>query len=228
MFDRNRVLIGLAVAGAALLSRPALGAGPPASRFLIEVEGGAVFQSRNNVEIPNDGTATRFSLKDLVGEGPWPAGRVYVTYNINPKHSLRGMAAPLSYTETGMFGEAERFAGAQYQPQVPTEATYQFNSWRIGYRYTFVRNETWTWRVGLTAKIRDAKVELAQGATTSKDTDIGFVPLVHLSGERRLSESWRLLADIEALGGGPGRAEDASLKIGYNISEKAMLTAGYR
>jgi hypothetical protein len=32
-----------------------------ASRFIVEVEGGPVWQSYNNVEIPNDGTATRFA-----------------------------------------------------------------------------------------------------------------------------------------------------------------------
>jgi hypothetical protein len=197
-------------------------------RFIFELEGGAVWQTRNDVEIPNDGTATRFSLKDLVGEGPWPAGRLYFTYNITPKHSLRAMVAPLSYTDTGVFEEPVRFAGADYQPGLLTEATYQFDSWRVGYRFTFHRGERWIWRVGLTAKIRDAKIELAQGDTTSKDTDVGFVPLLHVSADWLFSRDWRLLFDIEALGGGPGRAEDGSLKIGYEISSQGMLTAGYR
>ena len=69
-----------------------------------------------------------------MGEGPWPAGRLYFTYNITPKHSLRAMAAPLSYTETGVFEEPVRFAKADYQPALPTEATYQFDSWRVGYQ----------------------------------------------------------------------------------------------
>jgi hypothetical protein len=210
------------------LSMPSVAAADAAPRFILELEAGAVWQSRNDTEIPNDGTATRFSLKDLVGEGPWPAGRLYFTYDISSRHSLRGMAAPLSYTETGNFEEPVRFAGAEYQPGVPTEATYQFNSWRVGYRFTFVRSEHWIWRVGLTAKIRDAKIELAQGATTSEDTDVGFVPLLHVSGDWRFSGSWRLLLDIEGLGGGPGRAEDGSLKIGYDIPRNGMLTVGYR
>ena len=44
-------------------------------RFEIEFEGGAAWQSRNDVEIPNDGTATRFSLHDLVGNGPLAGGK---------------------------------------------------------------------------------------------------------------------------------------------------------
>lgn len=39
-------------------------------RLLVEIEGGPVWQSSNEVEIPNDGTATRFSLADVVGSGP--------------------------------------------------------------------------------------------------------------------------------------------------------------
>jgi hypothetical protein len=218
----------LCVTAAIGLSMPSVAAADAVPRFTLELEAGAVWQSRNDVEIPNDGTATRFSLKELVGEGPWPAARLYFTYNINSRHSLRGLAAPLSYTETGTFEGPVRFAGADYLPGLPTEATYQFNSYRVGYRWTFHRGERWIWRVGLTAKIRDAKIELAQGATTSKDTDVGFVPLLHVSGDWRFSGSWRLLLDIEALGGGPGRAEDGSLKIGYDISSNGMLTVGYR
>jgi hypothetical protein len=198
------------------------------SRFVLEVEGGTVWQSRNDVEIPNDGTATRFSLTDLVDRGPWPAGRVYLTWNIDRKHSLRALAAPFSYTESGTPEESIRFAGIEYAPGETTEASYRFNSWRIGYRYTFVRSQRWTWRVGFTAKIRDAKIELRQGATSSRKTDVGFVPLLHIGGGWRIADRWRLMLDVEALAGGPGRAEDASLKIGYDLSPAWSLTAGYR
>lgn len=223
-----RVVQVLCVAAVLGLAMPSAVAADTASHFRLELEAGPVWQSRNDVEIPNDGTATRFSLKDLVGQGPWPTGRLYFTYDISSRHSLRGLAAPLTYTETGSFEEPVRFAGAEYQPGLPTEATYQFNSWRVGYRFTFVRSEHWIWRVGLTAKIRDAKIDLTQGNTTSKDTDVGFVPLLHVSGDWRFSRSWWLFLDIEALGGGPGRAEDGSLKIGYDISSNGMLTVGYR
>jgi hypothetical protein len=210
------------------LLAPAAAALADEQPFAIELEAGAVWQSSNNVEIPNDGTATRFSLKDLVGDGPWPAGRLYFTWNIDSKHGLRVLLAPLSYTETGIFDEPVLFVDEEYLPGVPTEATYQFNSWRVGYRYTFHRSERWTWRVGFTAKVRDAKIELKQGDRSSRDTDVGFVPLLHLSGDWQFAERWRLLLDIEALGGGPGRAEDVALKIGYDLSERWRVTAGYR
>jgi len=99
-------------------------------RFQIELEAGPVWQSRNDVQIPNDETGTRFSLTDLAGTGPWFTGRFYATWNIKPRHGLRLLLAPLSYTETGTFDEPVDFVGETYQPGEPTEATYQINSWR--------------------------------------------------------------------------------------------------
>lgn len=199
------------------------------SRFALELEAGPVWQSYNDIEIPNDGTATRFSLKDLAGTGPWFAGRAYLTWNINARHGLRVLAAPLSITETGTSADPLKFAGADYAAGAPVEATYKFNSWRLGYRYTFGGGgDRWTWRLGFTAKIRDAKIELKQGQTTSRKTDVGFVPLLHLSTDWRFAGRWFLLLDIEALAGGPGRAEDAALKISRELSPRLSLAAGYR
>lgn len=199
------------------------------SRFALELEGGPVWQSYNDVEIPNDGTATRFSLQDLAGSGPWFAGRAYLTWSVNDRHALRAMGAPLTIRETETPADTIRFAGAVYAPGTPVEATYQFNSWRLGYRYTFGGGgDRWTWRLGFTAKIRDAKIELKQGATTSKKTDLGFVPLLHVSADWHFTRQWLLLLDVEALAGGPGRAEDVSLKISREMSQRWSLSAGYR
>src|SRR5690625_5794285 len=43
----------------------------------VEVEGGPLWQSYNDIEVPNDGSATRFSFVDQAGHGPWAAGRLY-------------------------------------------------------------------------------------------------------------------------------------------------------
>ena len=198
------------------------------ARFEVELEAGAVWQSKNDVEIPNDGTATRFSLKDLIGGGPWPAGRFYFTWNINQRHGLRLLAAPLSYTETGTFEDQVLFAGEAYAADVPTEATYQFNSWRLTYRYRFKRGDRWNWWVGFTAKIRDAKIGLRQGNVASEDTDLGFVPLLYLRGDYRFTKHWHLMLDLDALAGGPGRAEDFSIKLGRDFGDRWQLAFGYR
>ena len=197
-------------------------------KFVVELEAGSVWQSKNDVQIPNDDTGTRFSLVDLAGEGPWPAARVYFTWNISERHGIRALLAPLSYTETGTFDEPVNFVGETYLPGVPTEATYQFNSWRLTYRYQFHRGDRWNWWVGFTAKVRDAKIELRQGDTSSMDSDVGFVPLLHLAADWRFADRWHLLMDLDALAGGPGRAEDLGLKVAFDINEQWTVTAGYR
>lgn len=224
---RTRLLITMALA-AAFVVVPALAGTDDDPRFEAELEVGPVWQSRNKVEIPNDGAATRFSLEELAGNGAWGAGRLSFTWNINHRHGVRLLAAPLSYTETGAFDRPVTFAGETYIAFAPTEGTYQFNSWRATYRYRFWTGERWKWWVGFTAKVRDAKIELQQGATTSKDADVGFVPLLYLRGDYRFSERWHFLFELDALGGGPGRAEDLSLRLGYDINESWGLAFGYR
>ena len=102
----------------ALLMVASLASATDDSRFVLELELGPAWQSRNTVQIPNPETGTRFSLQELVGSGPWAAGRLYFTWNINRRHGLRVMAAPLSYTESGIFDERVAFAGESYEPGV--------------------------------------------------------------------------------------------------------------
>ena len=226
MTSKTSLFAGCAIAVLTIAVMPVAAETEP--RFSLEFEAGPVWQSRNDVQIPNDDEGTRFSLDDLVGSGPWPAGRLYFTWNITKRHGIRALAAPLSYTETGVFSEPVRFAGSTYLPEIPTEATYKFNSWRLSYRYQFKRSERWNWWVGFTAKARDAKIELRQGETTSKDTDVGFVPLLHLVGDWRFSERWHARLDLDALAGGPGRAEDVALKLLYDLSDRWSIAGGYR
>lgn len=195
--------------------------------FEVELEGGPVWQSGNDVEVPNDGTATRFALEDVVGAGPWAAGRLYVTWHVAERHALRLLAAPLSVTGRGVLDGPVDFAGASYSA-APVDATYTFNSYRLSYQWRFHSGARSELRVGFTAKVRDAAIVLAQGATTSRTDDLGFVPLLHLSGIRRLGDGWSVVFDADALAGGPGRAIDATVKLGYDFDTAWSVRAGYR
>lgn len=197
-------------------------------RFSVQIEGGAVWQTRNDVQIPNDANATRFSLRDLAGTGAWPAGRVYLTWRTAERHALRALYAPLTITETGVPAGAIAFAGRTYAPGTPAEATYRFNSYRLSYRYRLHQSDRWTWWTGFTAKVRDAKVELRQGANSSRKTDVGFVPLLHLAAAWRFAPGWSLALDTDALAGGPGRAEDAALTLARDLGTNLTLYGGYR
>ncbi|MFN2370553.1 MAG: hypothetical protein ABR506_05280 [Candidatus Krumholzibacteriia bacterium] len=215
----------LGLAGAAV---PAHGAETAAPRIRLELEGGPVWQTVNDVQVPNDGAGTRFSLVDALGKGPWAAGRGYLTWNINERHGLRALFAPLTVTDDAVLGAPLEFAGAGFAAGEPTDATYKFNSWRLSYRYRFHAGERWTWWVGFTAKVRDAKIRLEQAGVAAEKTDVGFVPLLHVAGTWRLSPQWALELDVDALAGGPGRAEDAALKLRYRVDDRWSLAAGYR
>lgn len=214
--------------GLAAMSVPWTLAAQDPPTWVFELEAGPAWQSYNDVEIPNDGSATRFSLYDLAGSGPWAAGRLYVTWNINDRHGLRLLLAPLTLTATGRPDEALTFVGEQYAAGRPTKATYTFNSYRLSYRYQFLDRETTNAWVGFTAKVRDAVIALEQDGTSSEKTDLGFVPLLHLAGDWRFADRWHLGLDIDALAGGPGRAEDAALELGYDLDDRWTLQAGYR
>ena len=138
------------------------------------------------------------------------------------------LVAPFSLTETGIPAEPIRFAGADYASGDPVKATYTFNSYRLTYRYRLLGGDRSAAWIGFTAKIRDATIALGQGATSSRKDDVGFVPLLHLASDWYVARNWRVRFDADALAGGPGRAIDAALKLGYDIDRNWTVAAGYR
>jgi hypothetical protein len=197
-------------------------------RGSVELEAGPVWQTRNDLEIPNDGTATRFSLVDLVGKGPTASSRLTVTWAPSARHEVRALFAPLRIEESGVPASAVAFAGETFPAGESVDATYQFDSWRVSYRYRIGNGSRSRGWIGFTAKVRDAKVELRGPDRNGVDTDMGFVPLLHLGGDLRLSSRTWLRLDTEGLAGGPGRAIDASARLGYDLSDRWAMAAGYR
>lgn len=196
-------------------------------RFSVELEGGAAWQSRNDVGIPGDG-GTRFSLADLTGEGPYAAYRVYVNYAMSPRSGLRLLYAPLRLTETGTLDKPVHFDGVDFDPGVDTEGTYQFNSYRLTYHTLFYQSHAWQWRVGFTAKVRDAEIKLKQGDKIARNSNVGLVPLLHLGGQWQFAERWHWLLDMDALASPQGRAIDLALKLEYDLADQWRVAAGYR
>jgi len=189
---------------------------------------GNSWQERNDVQIPNTDAGTRFSLANEVGPGPVNAARLEINWSINQKHGLRVLLAPLTYTETITFGESVQFAGGTFTPDEETEATYKFNSWRLGYHYTLIDSDKMTFRIGGTAKIRDAKIQLVQGGSVSAKDDLGFVPLLYLAGSYNLNDRVKVLADLDGLAGGPGRAIDLGIGLQYYLTPRWQLGAELR
>jgi hypothetical protein len=84
-------------------------------RFRFELEGGPVWQTKNDVQIPGN-TGTEFSFKDLTGNGPYAAGRFTFDWNIRERHGLRLEVVPLRIDGTGTFNQPVSFAGINIFP----------------------------------------------------------------------------------------------------------------
>lgn len=95
----------------------------PEHRFSLEFETGAVWQSRNQIQIPDSSAGTRFGLTDIQGNGPDAQRRVELTWHMNHRHSLRFVYAPLGFSGTGSFGFPVRFAGGTFAPGVPVDSS---------------------------------------------------------------------------------------------------------
>lgn len=195
--------------------------------FALEVEGAGFWLGRNDVRIPNNETATEFSLVEAVGEGPYTSFRVSADVNVNDRHGFRFVFAPLRIDEAGILADEVRFAGQTFAAG-PIEAQYKFSSYRATYRYRFFNGDRWQWRVGFTGFVRDARIALERGGILAEDTDVGFVPLLHLQGHATLSSRWSLLVDLDGLASTQGRAFDISTKLEYRAAENWHLAVGYR
>jgi hypothetical protein len=202
-------------------------ASSPERPFRAEIEIGPLWQSRNDAAVPGD-SGTRFAVDDLTGSGPFPAGRFTFDWDIGEDHGLRAVAAPLEVSGTGVLDRDVSFQGRTFAAGQATKATYKFNTYRLTYRYRFLANDHWQFRVGATALVRDAEIELEQGSTSESDSNVGFVPLLHLDGEYRLSDHWRFGAEFDGLAGGPGRFLELTLRAQYDIDDQWSLGLGYR
>ncbi len=196
-------------------------------RFRFELEGGPVWQSENDVQIPGN-TGTEFSFKELTGSGPYAAGRFTFDWNIRERHGLRLEVAPLRIDGSGTLGQPVSFAGTTFSPGTPTEGKYKFDTYRVSYRFLLVDRSPWRMNVGATLLVRDAKIEIEQAGKKASDSNVGVAPLLNFAAEWAFARRWTAIFDFQGLAGGPGRALDLALKIRYDLSDRWSIGGGYR
>lgn len=200
---------------------------PDARSTFVQAEVVGAWQQRNSVQSPNDAAGTRFALDDVTGNGPFQALRLEGFVPIGTRQQLSFLIVPLAIEETGRLPRTVRFEGGAFSAGTTT-ATYRFDSYRVGWRWLFVDRSDLTVKFGATAKVRDAEIRLRQGAQSRRKTDTGFVPLAHASFERRAGSGWFVAGDVDALGGGPGYAVDAGLRVGRHLGGRWSVFGGLR
>jgi hypothetical protein len=196
-------------------------------QFAIDVETGGVFPGYNDVRIPGKG-GTLFSLaNDLKTESSiFVRGRV--SYSFGSRNTLSVLVAPLTAKASGKIPKAVQFQDKTYGANTQLNAEWKFNSYRLTYRYDFARSEQIEFGLGLTAKIRDAKISLSDGGGSSTKTDLGFVPLINFRFLWNPSSTVGLLVEADALAAPQGRAEDVLAAVVLRLSDSYTMKAGYR
>lgn len=218
-------LRGLALAVAVLLSW----LHPRVARAEVETEfeAAVVAATRNDVRIPGD-SGTTFSLVDDLSTSAAPAYRVRAGVRLAERHLITALYAPLRLNASGHFDRDVEFAGTTFSAGSPVYAVYRFDSYRLTYRYSFVRDEAFELAAGITGKIRDAEIAL-YGAGSGRKTNTGFVPLLNLRAEWKPGGGqWGLLLDADALAAPQGRAEDVLLAVTWAARDGVDFYAGYR
>ena len=104
-----------------------------------DFETGPVFTGQNDVRIPGDG-GTLFSLKDDLIAETTVYVRLRLGHTFNEAHTLSLLLAPLSIESKGSIKEDVYYNGTTFPSDTPLKGTYQFNSYRLTYRYLFFHN----------------------------------------------------------------------------------------
>jgi len=193
----------------------------------IEAETGGIWFSRNDVRIPNDG-GTDFDLMELIGSDAAPFYRFRFNITFGERHTVSLLFAPLRKVGSGSYDEPIFFEETLFEENISIDGIYKFNTYRLTYRYTFYNQNNWLFGAGLAALIRDAEVRLEQPNRDDSNTDLGFVPLLHLYAQRDFGSAMSLIFDIETLAGPQGRATDAAFTFNYNLTDNWRVHTGYR
>lgn len=197
------------------------------AQISLGVESGYVSTGYNDVRIPGN-QGTFISLKDDLKPNSDIFYRINLSYTFGSVHTLSLLYAPLTLKSEGRLNKDVNFAGKSFSANKDLSGSYKFNSYRLTYRYDFVRNQNLELGLGFTAKIRDAKISISsQGISADKD-NVGFVPIINLRLFWHTTENFGILLEGDGLAAKQGRAFDFLLAASYKLSDPLSIKAGYR
>lgn len=191
----------------------------------VTLEAGGVSNPYNRVAIPGD-DGTQFDLSNAL-RGRNFYHRISLAHKFN-RHGVRFLYAPLRITGKKNFNKNIDFMGETFASGNVTEAEYQFNSYRASWFYQIDETGPWQTRVGVTAKIRDAKTKLSQNGVSKSKTNSGLVPLFYLFSKYEWDNGISMTLDFDGWAAPQGRAFDVGLMAGYAVLSNLDLNIGYR
>ena len=156
------------------------------AQAFVDIEAGAAFTGYNDVAIPAD-TGDKVSLASETPAGAIPIFRIRAGYTFADRHTLSVLAAPLTAKGSGKASSDITYQDKVFLAGTDITSIYRFDSYRLTYRWDFLKNEAIDIGIGLTAKIRSADIAFAGDAGYVSRTDLGFVPIINF----RLD--WRVL-----------------------------------
>lgn len=195
--------------------------------IIVDVEGGKVFFGYNDVRIPGN-TGTKFSLSDEVESEPTWYWRARAGYLIEEQHFLSLLIAPLRVEGSGKVDRPVVFENATFSANAPLKTTFQFNTYRLGYRYNFLLHERGVVGGGITLLVRDAYIEVEGDGQSAKSSNLGFVPLLNFHVSGKITPYFGILFEGDALASTQGRAFDILTALVFHLSDSLSVRTGYR
>lgn len=198
---------------------------PNFKRHRVEIETGASHVLYNRIG-NNSSSGGLFDTASL-GSAINFYGRFSYYFNLDKKNSFRLMVAPFYSSGGGNLDDSFRYGNQNFVPG-RADYDYKFNSYRATYRRTLFENQYFTFRLGLTLKIRDASISLSQGASHYNEWNVGLVPLGHVNFEYRPVKKLSFVLEGDLAAAPQGRAIDIAVSGRYDVNDYLDLGLGYR
>jgi hypothetical protein len=193
----------------------------------VDVEGGKVIPGYNDVRIPGDRGIDVSLRDDIETESVWYV-RARLGYLLEERHFFSLVVAPLRVEGSGKVDRDVLFDDTTFPAHTPLNATFQFNTYRAGYRYNFLNHERGIIGAGITLLVRDAFIELEGGGQSAKYSNLGFVPLINVMVLGKITPHFGVLIEGDALASSQGRAFDIFTALVFSLSDAMSIKAGYR
>jgi hypothetical protein len=199
------------------------------AQLITDFEFGTVFTGYNNIRIPGD-LGTRIDVTDHLDQNfsTFLRGRITFTSPETGKHSFSILAAPLTIEYEGETPYNIRFQDTDFFKGEALKITYRFDSYRLTYRYNFLRMEKLKMGAGLTLKVRDASIRFVSVDKNDVKSNLGVVPLINFAFRYLPSKSTAITLDGDALAAPMGRAADIALFFNKEVYKHLWLKGGYR